>query len=197
MQMKGSDIARVFFALWPEISVQRELHALAREYQARCNARVMKADTLHMTLLYIGEVNRAHLPQLIQAANKVSVPPFSFALTKLSFWQHNRIGYATSQGEVKILNQLAAALRQELIADGFLFKNHEFTPHVTLLRNVRNVLESQEIRPIMWSADSFVLVESTAENESTIENVKSTTENQVAHYQILQKWRLTSMAVQR
>lgn len=182
--MKVSGVARVFFALWPEVSVQRELHALAKEYQSRCDARVMNADTLHMTLLYLGEVDRAHLPQLMQTAGKVLVPPFGIALTRLSFWQHNRIAYATPLREMKILDQLAAALRQELTADGFQFKNHEFIPHVTLLRHVGNVLESQKIRPVMWWVNSFVLAE-------------SATNNREGRYRILQKWPLPPLAVQR
>lgn len=45
-------MARVFFALWPEVSIQGALHNIAKEYQARSAARVMRADTLHMTLCF-------------------------------------------------------------------------------------------------------------------------------------------------
>jgi hypothetical protein len=54
MQIKKSSVARVFFALWPEALVRRALHTLATEYQSRCEARIMDADTLHMTLLFLG-----------------------------------------------------------------------------------------------------------------------------------------------
>ena len=180
--MKDSTVARVFFALWPEMSVRRELHALAKEYQLQCDARAMRADTLHMTLLFLGEVERVQLPQLLQAASKVTVPPFGIELNALSFWQHNRIAYATALGETGKLDQLAAMLRQQLITDGFLFKNDGFVPHVTLMRRVGHILESQKITPIMWWVDSFVLVE-------------SATTNQGSHYQILQKWPLSPYAV--
>lgn len=176
--MKDSDTARVFFALWPDVTIQKELHALAKEYQASCDARVMKTDTLHMTLLFIGEIGRAHLPQLMQIAGKVSVPPFDIALTKLSFWPHNRIAYATSPEKIENLDQLAAMLRHELKVDGFQFKNHKFVPHVTLMRNVKNIPEPQEIKPIMWRVDSFALVE-------------SVTTDKGASYKILQKWPLS------
>ncbi len=88
------------------------------------------------------------------------MPPFGFVLERLSFWLHSRIAYATSLVEVPALDQLVTALQQELVAAGFLFENYEFNPHVTLLRRVGHVLESQTITPIMWWVDSFVLVES-------------------------------------
>ena len=54
MQLKDSGVARVFFALWPEALVRQALHTLATEYQLRCEARAMRAETLHMTLLFLG-----------------------------------------------------------------------------------------------------------------------------------------------
>lgn len=182
MQIKNSNVARVFFALWPEASVRRALHTLATEHQLRCEARAMRADTLHMTLLFLGEVERACLQQLMQTAGKISVPPFGFILDRLSFWLHNRIAYATPLVEVPALNQLVTALQQELLAAGFLFDPSEFNPHVTLLRHVGHVLESQAITPIMWWVDSFVLVESVMTDQGV-------------RYQILQKWPLFPMAV--
>lgn len=179
MHTKDSSVARVFFALWPEASVRRGLHTLATEYQPRCEARAMRADGLHMTLLFLGEVERAHLPQLMQAAGQVSVPPFEFVLERLSFWPHNRIGYAAPLAEVPALDQLITALQQGLAAAGFPIENREFKPHVTLLRHVGHVLESQAITPIMWRVDSFVLVESVMTDRGV-------------RYQILQRWPLTN-----
>lgn len=183
MQIKNSSVARVFFALWPEALVRQALHTLAMEYRSRCEARAMGADTLHLTLLFLGEMERACLPQLIQTANKVSAPAFGFILERLSFWLHNRIAYATPLVEVPALDQLVTALQQELLAAGFRFDNHAFNPHVTLLRRVGHVLEPQAITPIKWWADSFVLVESVMTDRGV-------------HYQVLQKWPLSPMTAQ-
>ena len=177
-----SSVARVFFALWPEALVRRALHTLATEYQSRCKARALRADTLHMTLLFLGGIERARLPQLMQTAGKVSMPPFGFVLERLSFWPHNRIGYAASLVEVPALDWLIKALQQELVAAGFLIENREFNPHVTLLRHVGHVLESQAITPVMWWVDSFVLVESVMTDQGV-------------RYQILQRWLLAPVAV--
>ncbi len=183
MQIKRSNVARVFFALWPEASVRQALHTLAMEYQSPCEARVMSADTLHMTLLFMGEIARACLPQLMQTADKVSVPAFGFILERVSFWQHNRIAYAAPLEKTPALDQLVAMLEQAVIAADFQFDHHEFKPHVTLLRNAGHASESQFITPIKWWVDSFVLVESV------------TTELGVS-YQILQTWPLSPITAQ-
>lgn len=179
---EDSSEARVFFALWPEARIKRALHTLALEYQSRCKGRAMRADTMHMTLLFLGGVERIRLPQLMQAAGKISVPAFGFTLEKLSFWLHNRIAYAAPLAEVPTLSQLVMALQQELIATGFLSETHDFNPHVTLLRHVGHALESQTIAPMVWKADSFVLVESVMTDRGT-------------HYQILRKWPLHQLKV--
>lgn len=139
----------------------------------------MAADSLHMTLLFLGEIKRTRLLQLMQTADKVSVPPFGFVLDRLSFWQHNKIAYAALQLEAPALHQLASVLKQEILAAGFLFNSNQFTPHVTLLRNVKHVLERQTITPVTWWVDSFVLVESVMTEQRAI-------------YHVLQKWPLSS-----
>lgn len=176
--IENSSVARVFFALWPEELARQALHTIAMKYQLRCEARTMAADTLHMTLLFLGEIERVCLPQLMQTADNVSAPAFGFILERISFWQHNRIAYAAPLEKIPALAQLVTALEQELIAAGFWFDNHEFNPHVTLLRRVGHALESQAITPIKWWVDSFVLVESVM------------TELGVS-YQVLQKWPLS------
>ena len=176
--MKNTDTARVFFALWPQATIQSQLHAVAKEYQAKCNARVMRADTLHMTLQFIGNIKRSQLPELIKAADKVSaLPPFKLELNTLSFWKHNRIGYATLAASEPLLDTLAASLQHELVNAGFITDNAKFSPHVTLLRNVEQALQMQDFPAIKWRIDSFVLVESEITEKG-------------AHYKILKEWPL-------
>ncbi|NOT66909.1 MAG: RNA 2',3'-cyclic phosphodiesterase [Methylophilaceae bacterium] len=177
MQMKDAAVVRVFFALWPQASVQQALHAQAMEYQAQCAARVMRADTLHMTLLFLGEIERAQLPQIMQNAGKLTMSAFEITLDKLAFWPHHRIAYATSQVEIMALDQLVMALRQALAAAGYALESREFVPHVTLLRHIGKNLGAQVIPPILWRVDSFVLVASVSTGQGV-------------GYQMLAQWPL-------
>lgn len=177
MQMKDSGTARVFFALWPETSVKEQLYTLAKKYQPQCNARLMQADTLHMTLQFIGEIAHARLPQLLQATDSVFAPSFDFKLEKISCWAHNKIAYAAPISEIAALNHLVKALQQVLVTAHIPFIGTQFTPHVTLLRHVEHAIAPQHIAPIMWRVNTFVLVE-------------SVTGKKGVHYRILQKWPL-------
>ena len=173
--VKHTDTVRVFFALWPQPGIQRKLHAVAKEYQAKCDARVMHADTLHMTLQFIGNIKHTQLPQLIKAAGLVSdVPSFNVVLDKLDFWKHNRIGYATLTSKNPTLDMLVEKLQQALTASGIASDGAKFTPHVTLLRNIEHIPESQNFLPLIWQVNSFVLVESEIINQN-------------AHYKILKE----------
>ena len=178
--IKNTDTIRVFFALWPVPAVQQQLHAVAKEYQVKCHARMMRAETLHLTLQFIGNIKRMRLPELIKAADKVSCPlPFALELDTLSFWKHNRIGYATLGASEPALQTLATTLQHELANEGFAAGDGAgFNPHVTLFRNVEHILTPQNFTPVTWQVNAFVLVESVITNQRT-------------EYRILGEWPLT------
>jgi 2'-5' RNA ligase len=178
---KNADSVRVFFALWPEPAIQRKLHTIAKQHQLKCDARVMRTETLHMTLQFIGNIKHTQLPELIKAADNVSCAlPFALELDTLSFWKHNRIGYATCATHIPALDKLVAALQQVLTKANVTFDNTKFSPHVTLLRNVEHILAAQNFTPVAWQVNSFVLVESVTTNQRT-------------QYRILREWPFASL----
>lgn len=174
---RNTDEMRVFFALWPSNRIQQQLHALAKQLRSQCQGRVMRAETLHMTLQFIGNIRRPELPKLLAAASKVAAPPFTLALGKIALWKHNRIAYATLKNHAPILDELVSALKAQLAAEGVIYTDSKFSPHVTLLRNVEHTLATQDFAAIEWPIDSFVLVESKLTDQG-------------AHYKILQQWTL-------
>ena len=173
----NADAARVFFAQWPSPAIQQQLHAIAKQFQPECKARVMRAETLHLTLQFIGNIKRADLPKLIAAADKVATPPFTLKLEKIAFWKHNRIAYATLKNNAPILDALVSALKAQLVAEGVVYADTKFSPHVTLMRNVDHALRTQDFPAIEWQVDAFVLVESEITDKG-------------AHYEILHQWPL-------
>lgn len=180
MQLKHADTMRVFFALWPEPAIQHKLHAVAKKYRAACNARIMHTETLHMTLQFIGNIKRTQLSKLIKAADKIAdTTPFQFNLDTLSFWKHNRIGYATSSTSVPALDKLVATLQQELDKENVVLDSTKFTPHLTLFRNVEQSLAPQIFTPVAWQVNSFALMESITTSQKT-------------EYRILREWPLAA-----
>lgn len=153
--------ARVFFALWPAGTLAQGLHRLAREAHGRFGGRVMQRETLHLTLAFVGSIERTRIADLVAAGDRVRVPRIELSIDTLGQWENKHIVWAGPHEPGAALVSLVDSLRAELEEDGMAFERRPFVPHVTLLRNAdcgtcRNALA----RPLKWQADGFVLVES-------------------------------------
>lgn len=152
--------ARVFFALWPAPELRRRLHALAVHSGEQHGGRVMRTDTLHLTLLFMGEVARLDLPRLCGAVDALDIARFSIQLEQMACWRHNRIAYAAPVAEVPALHALAARLREAAESVDISFDTRAFAPHVTLLRSLEQPFEPQTVALPAWRVEQYALVES-------------------------------------
>lgn len=121
---------------------------------------MMQKENIHLTLLFLGEVEQTRLEQLQQAVGNVSASSFTFDLRRFSCWKHNRIGYVAPEDDVAALSQLSNALRQVTVSTGIKCDERAFVPHVTLLRNVTRTIDSQPIKAVEWQVEAFSLMES-------------------------------------
>ncbi len=167
--------ARVFFALWPAAPVAKRLHALGGEAHALCDGRLMRRETLHMTLAFIGDVAQERLPALFAVGDRVGAEAFTLALDRVAGWRHNRIVWAGAHETPPPLAALVGRLNGELAAAAFPVEQRSFAPHVTLLRNARATLPERTIEPIEWRVSGFALMESQRREEG-------------AHYTPIREW---------
>lgn len=137
----------------------------------------MRAESLHLTLLFLGDISAEHLLQLKSAAAVVHGSAFSLTLEQFAGWRHNAIGYAAPTSTADALSALVLRLRTCMAGAGFHFDQRSFTPHVTLLRKMAHTPPTQSIAPISWRVHEFVLVQSVSETERV-------------HYRILGRWPL-------
>lgn len=128
-----SKTRRLFFALWPPAAVAAALHGRAADLQARWGGRVMRADTLHLTLAFLGPVAEADLADVHALAAGIAAEEFPLHFTQMAYWEHNQLVYG-GLGPSPGLDLLAARLRQACVDNGFLDAGERFFPHVTLLR---------------------------------------------------------------
>jgi 2'-5' RNA ligase len=153
--------ARVFFALWPNVVERQALAGWQPVLSDLCGGRVMRADSLHATLVFLGEVEENRLEALQLAAAEVCVSPFELVFDQAHYWGHNHIVYAAPGKLPEKLAQLAGELARSLIRHRFRFEQREYKPHVTLLRNARwSDQPLPEMRPVCWQAGEFVLLQS-------------------------------------
>lgn len=152
--------ARLFFALWLPQKCASHLHTLAGGVVGRSGGKLMREDSLHMTLAFLGDVPERRVDALLELAGGLSLPRVPVCLDRVGFWQHNHILWAGSTNPAPVLGELAGKLQSALREAGFLEETRAFVPHVTLLRKLLHpgklpLLPAQE-----WLAEEFALVRS-------------------------------------
>lgn len=151
---------RLFFALWPAEDVRERLAAAARSAQALRGGRAMRAETLHLTLAFIGAFPRGRLAELLALAAGIEVEGFGFCLDRLGAWERKRLLWAGCSAPVEALGRLADRLAARLVDAGVVGGKPAFTPHVTLVRKARPEGGLPCLEPIVWAVRDFVLVRS-------------------------------------
>ena len=158
--------ARIFFALWPADAERCALAAWQTTLQQVCGGRVMRPESLHATLVFLGEVALDRLEALKLAACEVSAERFELCFDQARYWGHNHILYAAPGDVPPKLVQLVSELERHLLGHRFKFEEREYKTHVTLLRKARwNDNPLPEMPPVRWRIKDFVLLQSEPQNE--------------------------------
>jgi RNA 2',3'-cyclic 3'-phosphodiesterase len=154
-------VLRLFFALWPSDAERASLAAWQPSLHRLCGGRVMRPETLHATLVFLGQVAAHRLPSVCQAARDTDFQPFLLELAVAQYWKHNHIAYAAPQAVPEELATLVDALQRALRRHRFQFEERPYKPHVTLLRNAQ--LNDGGLPPmpaVHWQIGDFALVQS-------------------------------------
>lgn len=152
---------RLFFALWPADVGRAALAGWQPPLHEVCGGRTMRADTLHTTLVFLGDVAGRRLEALKLAAEEVSGEAFELVFDRARYWGHNHIVYAAPTVVPAELARLVQALEQRLRAHRFRFDVRPYKPHVTLLRHAQwTDAPLPAMRKVVWPAEEFVLVRS-------------------------------------
>jgi 2'-5' RNA ligase len=151
---------RLFFALWPDDSVRAELARWSRELHAVCGGRPMRAENLHLTLAFLGNVEDARVAEVERAAGEVAPRAATLVLDRPGYWKHNRIAWAGASVVPPELAALVSGLREALAKSRIGFDAKSFASHVTLLREAREPGAMPALEPIEWRLAGFALIRS-------------------------------------
>lgn len=153
---------RVFFALWPDAPVKAALDAAAGKLHELRGGRRTSPDTLHLTLVFIGEIDANRLPELLAAAEDIAVPGFEVLFDRTDCWRHNQIAHLGTSRMPPALLELVKQLESRLTASAIPFDRRPYVPHITLLRKADCNLKmaNPALEPVRWPARDFVLVSS-------------------------------------
>jgi len=151
---------RVFFAIFPNKSVQAQLAHQAELMEPICGGRKVKMQHIHLTLLFLGNVAVHRIEMLRQAMKNVSAQAFEFNLEEIGYWKRNQVLYIQAKQFPAELFFLVDSLRNSLSEAGFLFDKRAYKPHVTLIRKAAHHVKINLDDPIKWHVKKWALIQS-------------------------------------
>jgi 2'-5' RNA ligase len=130
--------------------------------------RWVHADSLHLTLRFIGEVDGAQAEDVAAALSALSSPTFDLRLGDVGCFAHRRHGALWAGVHPKEpVSDLARKVDRAVQSAGLPAETRAYHPHVTLARwsGSRPPIEAwlqrhAELASRSWRADSFILYES-------------------------------------
>lgn len=168
---------RLFVAIRPPAPVRQLLRAAMGGISG---ARWQTEDQLHLTLRFIGEVDRHRAGDVHAALGGVHHPPFTLALNGLGCFDRRGFPDAvwagvTPHDEMKALHKkVDAALRRV----GVPPDERAFLPHITIARMNRNagpvgnlLEEAGGLTSPPFAVDNFLLFESDLTHEAAVYSV--------------------------
>lgn len=152
---------KLFFALWPNAAECAALGAWQPALRELCGGDIMLSDTLHATLVFLGEVAVHRLGALRLAAQETPFRSFDLCLSSARYWGHNHIVYASPDAVPAALSRFVQDLQGNLRKRSFHFDARPYQPHVTLIRHGGWKEEVfPPMPPVCWQVRDFVLVRS-------------------------------------
>lgn len=151
---------RVFFAIFPEESVQVQLSHQAELLTPICGGRKVKLQHIHLTLLFLGYVTVDQIKALQPIVSKISAKKFELILERISYWKQNKIVFIQAEEYPAELFFLANVLRNSVLQAGFSFERRPYIPHITLVRKAIYPVKINLNNPIRWQVNKWSLIES-------------------------------------
>lgn len=149
---------RVFFALPPAVALQRAFARLADEVALAAQGRVPQADSIHMTLAFIGDIAVERIGELVALGATVSAQRFALSLDRVGSFRRARVAWVAPAAVAPALVMLQHALAGALAHAGFRTEARPFAPHVTLARHCTHAIEARQIDcAVQWPVTQFVL----------------------------------------
>ena len=152
---------RLFFALWPPAATVTALAEWAAQVQVLTGGRVTRAESIHLTLAFLGDGAEERVAGALRAARSVRGARHQLPIEQAKRWSHNDVVWVGPTKIPPALAALAQSLRTELDKEGFALEARPFAAHVTLIRKARPAAELPPLPRVVWPVSEFTLVHST------------------------------------
>ena len=116
-----------------------------------------RAENLHITMHYFGEVSRETLDRIIHVTSSVPCEKTQLTLDHLTVFPSNKGDHIVLAGTPSMeIQAYHEALSKQYEAEGIFFDRKKFLPHVTLVRAKTTGVDLSELRcneviqPVKW-----------------------------------------------
>ena len=158
--MAQEQSARLFIGLEPDDAARQALERWAEELKKRLGGRFYRPDMYHVTLAFLGQVERERIPLLTHFMQRCALPPFEVSVDRLDAFKQGKIlfaGVSACPELMRLQENLAARLRGE----GFALEDAPYVPHITLARQGSGFEQPLSAPEIRFTAAAVTLFEST------------------------------------
>jgi len=160
MRSERAPTTRLFFAVMPDASSRERLSALSGETARVASGRASAADTLHLTVVFVGSVDDAAVPAIREAGDAMRWERFTVSLDTLGSFARAGIAWAAPRDVPAALERVNRDLVAALAGRGVATEARPYRPHVTLARRCIVPVSAPIDPPIAWTVDSVVLMSS-------------------------------------
>lgn len=157
---------RLFFALWPDDETRLALAQHRLEVARLTGGRPTLPVTLHLTLVFAGNVPQARLLEMQMLAARVRAEAFNYAIDTAGCFAGPAVAWLASDQPPAELFSLREALQTAMKQADFDVDERKFRPHITVARHVTSIVEPYAIRPTKWRIDEFALIQAEQEGNS-------------------------------
>ena len=151
---------RTFIAIEPSADARDEVARIASAVRGADvrGARAVRDEGLHLTLRFLGDVERGDVPGIAAAVRTAArrIPPFEVALGDVGAFptiRRARTLFAGVDGDIKALINLRDGIESELSKVGFRRDRRRFNPHITIAR-IRDRVSGADRRAVVDAARS-------------------------------------------
>lgn len=119
---------------------------------------MVRPESFHMTLHFLGDVSNSRLPELVQGL-KVPFRPFELSFSRPRLWPHGIAVLEPDAVPVDLL-QLHAALSAALQLLALSTEARAYHPHITVARRAEGASPPANMPPVRWRVSAYALMES-------------------------------------
>ena len=150
---------RLFFALEPSPALRARVAAHAACWHWDDRARPTAARRLHLTLVFMPQVDPARVDELLRAGAEVAASCHGcrLVLDRASVWPAGGIAHLSPSRVPASLQSLHEALLAGALCAGTPADRRAWRPHLTLARRARLEQAPTEFEPLVWQVRGFSL----------------------------------------